>query len=192
MKEKHKHLFWRPRREPVLHPLMGTDFCMAIIICALGCSAVLLGNYFILEKKKKLSLFWVVQGSLSQSLQAIQFVCWGVCCHSSVVCVLGFMCVCVCACVCVKTIFLAPNSRFSKGKTSLINWQEICLAGLRYWQTLVILQKRKETFRFCSYNQENIWIKAHRRNWLSTKDWEQKYSWIIHEFLAGSLQSFCC
>lgn len=76
--------------------------------------------FYFRKKKKQKSLFWAVQWSLSESFQAIQFVCWGICCHSSVVCVLGFVCVCICVCVCVKTIFSAPNSRFSKGMISLI------------------------------------------------------------------------
>lgn len=87
--------------------------------------------FYFRKKKKQKSLFWAVQWSVSESFQAIQFVCWGVCCHSSVVCVLGFVCVCICVCVCVWKPYFQPQiPDFLKGwylslPEDLLSWSKI-------------------------------------------------------------------
>lgn len=55
-KQKCKHLIWRPKQESALHLLMGMQCDFA-------------KNYFILEKKRNISLHWVIQWPLSESLQ---------------------------------------------------------------------------------------------------------------------------
>lgn len=151
-------------------------------------SGIVIGGCSIVSTEKKcrkmrnIGLFWVVQELLwslfrSLSLFVGEFV------------FLLLLFVFWCVDVCVKCIISAQNSRFSKGMMNLFkNCQKLCLVHLGFQWSLTILQKRKETFRFCTCNRERTWMKSTEEiEWAARADIP-----VTHWSLVGYWQSCCC